>query len=258
MSVGSHAVSIEPVDVLILTAADGEDEAVRQVDEGAVGTWLETPGQEGFGFSVWTRSYRGANGQELKFALVRAFSMGGDAASNVAGRLVDAYKPQCLAMSGVCAGNPERAKLGDVIIADRVWRFDQGEVVRPKPRGPLKFLGDVTTYNLREQWKQLAERFAFSSDPSWRRSVPGRATSRPTGFSASCSKGATRPAPLRSPRCAATGTRLSRTCGSGVTSGSRAAIRSSPPRDGSTFRTSSTATGTNCPRRSRGESASDP
>jgi hypothetical protein len=37
---------------LILTAADGEDDAVRQVDEGAVGAWLQTPGPEGFGFML--------------------------------------------------------------------------------------------------------------------------------------------------------------------------------------------------------------
>jgi hypothetical protein len=38
------------VDVLIVTAADGEDEAVREVEEGALGPWSERDRQP----CVWT------------------------------------------------------------------------------------------------------------------------------------------------------------------------------------------------------------
>ena len=38
----------KPVDVLIITAALGEDDAVREVEDGGLGPWEETPGPEGY------------------------------------------------------------------------------------------------------------------------------------------------------------------------------------------------------------------
>lgn len=43
----------ERIDVLIVTAALGEDDAVRGVHEGAIGPWRETDGPPGYGFKVW-------------------------------------------------------------------------------------------------------------------------------------------------------------------------------------------------------------
>jgi hypothetical protein len=37
--------AVEPVDVLIITAAAGEDDAVRAVDEGGLGAWEERRGR---------------------------------------------------------------------------------------------------------------------------------------------------------------------------------------------------------------------
>jgi nucleoside phosphorylase len=47
--------------------------------------------------------------------------MGGAAAVGSIALLVEAYKPQCLAMCGVCAGRPGEVELGDVIVADVLW-----------------------------------------------------------------------------------------------------------------------------------------
>jgi hypothetical protein len=43
---------IEPVDVLIITAAEAGDDAVRLVEEGALDSWKETPGPPSYGFTV--------------------------------------------------------------------------------------------------------------------------------------------------------------------------------------------------------------
>ena len=114
--------AVEPIDVLIIAAAAGEDDAVRAVDEGGLGEWEETPGPPGFGFAVWRRWYQAADGGgRLSVALCRAYELGGESTGNAAARLVDAYQPRCLAMCGVCAGDPQKTQLGDVIIADRVY-----------------------------------------------------------------------------------------------------------------------------------------
>ena len=164
-----------PVDVLIITAADAEDKAVRLVEDGALGEWQETPGPPDYGFAVWKNRYRAADGGALTIALSRTVEMGGDAAAHAAARLVDAYKPRCLAMCGVCAGNPERVQLGDVIIADRVWRYDVGEQLNPTEGAKPEFLADTVTYQVKAQWKQAAEGFSPASVSSW---VPERPRER--------------------------------------------------------------------------------
>ena len=67
----SNSPLAEPVDVLILTAAEAEDDAVRLVDEGGIGPWQETPGPDGYAFKVWLRTYRAENGREMRVALSR-------------------------------------------------------------------------------------------------------------------------------------------------------------------------------------------
>lgn len=159
--------SIEPLDILIVTAADGEDDAVRLVEDGGVGVWQETPGPPDYGFSVWRRRYIAAGGGQLSVALTRAAKMGGEAAASAAARLVDSYRPQCLAMCGVCAGNPSRVQLGDVIIADRVWRYDEGALVNPVPGAKPEFKADTITHQLDAQWAQAAERFVVAESTAW-------------------------------------------------------------------------------------------
>jgi nucleoside phosphorylase len=123
----------KPVDVLIITAALGEDDAVREVEDGGLGPWEEAPGPEGYGFKVWFGEFQTDSGKPMRIALTRAYQMGTDSAVSAASLLTKAYSPRCLAMCGVCAGRPERTNLGDVIIADRVYRYDTGEEVNSLP-----------------------------------------------------------------------------------------------------------------------------
>jgi nucleoside phosphorylase len=86
-----------------------------------------------------------ANGQTLRLALVRAFAMGVEAAGHAAATLTQYFRPRCLAMCGVCAGRPDWTNLGDVIIADRVWRYDVGELVNATPGAVPQFNSDLMT-----------------------------------------------------------------------------------------------------------------
>jgi tetratricopeptide (TPR) repeat protein/nucleoside phosphorylase len=157
------------VDVLIITAADGEDDAVRLVDDGALGEWVEGP-DDAHRFTIWRRSYITANGRTLRVALSRAGQMGGEAAAIAASGLVKLLKPRCLAMCGVCAGRPGWTKLGDVIVADRVYRYDSGEEVVID--GVRTFKSDVTTYNLDAGWKQRAEQYDVNAHGTVLRNRP--------------------------------------------------------------------------------------
>src|SRR5689334_17871820 len=62
--------------------------------------------------------YRLADGTHLSVAVARATRMGSLATAPIAASLVERLRPRCLAMCGICAGNPADVGLGDVIIAD--------------------------------------------------------------------------------------------------------------------------------------------
>ncbi|MBM4328088.1 MAG: hypothetical protein FJ118_13110, partial [Deltaproteobacteria bacterium] len=154
----------KPVHVLIVTAARGEDEAVREVEDGGLGEWKETDDPEEYGFKIWFRDYETQRGSR-RVALTSALEMGPGPAGNAAARLVDLYKPQCLAMCGVCAGNPERTRLGDVIIADPVYDYDKGEEVQTESGTVLR--PNITTYQLNARWIDAAKLFSRPKNLPW-------------------------------------------------------------------------------------------
>src|ERR1035438_962309 len=108
------------VDVLIITALKEEYEAARDsvpprfTGNGSDPTWTEQDSSESAPHLL--RKLVDPDGCSLTVALARPTRMGGRSIAPIAATLVERLKPQCLAMSGVCAGNPSSVALGDVII----------------------------------------------------------------------------------------------------------------------------------------------
>lgn len=48
-------------------------------------------------------------------------------ATAVVSRVLEQYVPKVVAMTGICAGNPEHAKLGQLLIADMCWEYQSGK-----------------------------------------------------------------------------------------------------------------------------------
>lgn len=145
------------VDVLIITAADGEQEALLECKD-----WPDEP--EGYwkskedphGLSYWTRSFHCEDGTVFTVATTRALKMGALSATAAAYRLVSLMKPRCLAMVGICAGRRGYVKLGDVLAAERVVQLKSGlerlSYVDDQP--PSKEIHeDIITYNLHSVWQ---------------------------------------------------------------------------------------------------------
>ena len=144
-------------DVVVLTAIPLEYQAALQVEAGAwEGSQWEL--QEGpNGLPVAFRTFRGKGGRGLRVVAARAADMGAVAATNALLPLVEAYRPQCVAMCGVCAGRPGKTNLGDVIAAERLFFHDTGK------RLPEAMQQDLKTYNLRDDWKVALEQFGFAA-----------------------------------------------------------------------------------------------
>jgi tetratricopeptide (TPR) repeat protein/nucleoside phosphorylase len=134
-------------DVVILTALRLEYDAVLQVDAGVVHgwTWERTTGPNALPLAF--RSFEAPTGRPLRVAVAVAADMGAVAATHTLLPLVEALKPRCIAMCGVCAGRPNKTQLGDVVAASRLFYHDTGK------RLPNQIQRDLTTYQLRDDWK---------------------------------------------------------------------------------------------------------
>lgn len=154
------------VDVLIITALKEEYEAAQEAglrgyaDNPGIAAWedrdLETPTPYVVG------SYSVASGASMSVALARSTRTGANAIGPVVSSLVERLKPECLAMSGVCAGNPAVVALGDVIVAELAYAYDEGK------RTQQSFEGDHRQVPLSDAWVRSAQDLSANDLPSFR------------------------------------------------------------------------------------------
>lgn len=105
------------VDVLIITAIPEEYDAVRAV--GGLSPWTDHD-------AGGATPYATTRCRKLSVALARPTWMGGRNTGPIATTLTDLLKPACLAMCGVCAGNPGSTAPGDVVVAAPAFEWDEG------------------------------------------------------------------------------------------------------------------------------------
>ena len=127
------------VDVLIITALKMEFDAAKAAGAammpGGVGVARWEPRSSGEMTPYLLGEFVGPGDVSLSVALARSAHMGGREISPVTSRLVSELRPRCLAMSGVCAGNPARTALGDVVVPTLVYAFDEGKTTSVGFRG---------------------------------------------------------------------------------------------------------------------------
>lgn len=111
------------VDVLIIAALKDEYDAVKAV--AGVSRWQEhgVGGAEPYA----TATFRAGAGRAISVALARPTRMGGRGTGPIATTLTDRLQPTCLAMCGVCAGNPGDTAPGDVVVAAPAYEWDEGK-----------------------------------------------------------------------------------------------------------------------------------
>jgi nucleoside phosphorylase len=141
---------VDPVDVLIITALKMEYDAAKAHLQGWVPPRHRDKHPHGRG------TLPRANGDHLTVALAHAPRMSGRHAGPVATALSAGLSPTCLAMSGVCAGNPAEVALGDVVVAEMTYEYDEGKQTADE------FLADHRQYQLDSRWIQAAQHL----DPS--------------------------------------------------------------------------------------------
>lgn len=143
------------VDVLIIAALKDECEAARAA---AGVAW--TPHQADGGDPYVRGDYRCVDGRVLSIALARPVRTGGRSVAPLATSLAGELQPGCLAMPGVCAGNPAVVALGDVVVAEVAYEYDEGT------QTPEGFTPDHRQYRLDADWFRAAQEFDPAGLPS--------------------------------------------------------------------------------------------
>ncbi|MES5821139.1 TIR domain-containing protein [Streptomyces sp. RG80] len=161
------------VDALIITALKEEYEAARSVGLAGYGghpgvmAWEERESESLTPFLVGT--YVLADGSSMTVALARPTRMGATATAPVVSTLVERLRPRCLAMCGVCAGNPADVALGDVVVAELAYAYDEGK------RTQDGFEGDHRQVPAPDGWVRAAQDMETTDLPSFGEASPHEA-----------------------------------------------------------------------------------
>ncbi|GAA2644759.1 phosphorylase family protein [Paractinoplanes durhamensis] len=145
------------VDVLVITAIKEEYDAARAV--AGLSRWEDRDAEGETPYSV--SELRIGNGRTLSVALARPTWMGGRNTSPIATSLTDRLRPACLAMCGVCAGNPGATAPGDVIVASLAYEWDEG-----KHTGSA-FRSDPQQFPQDSRWVRAVQDFAPPDLPGY-------------------------------------------------------------------------------------------
>jgi tetratricopeptide (TPR) repeat protein/nucleoside phosphorylase len=153
------------VDVLIATALEMERNAVRDAaawrEDIRTGVRYWEPKDADNFPDCLLGEYALADGGSLTIALAHPTRMGSNFTSNIVSTLVERLKPRCLAMCGVCAGNPSDVALGDVVIANPVFQYDEGK------RTVAGFEGDLFPTPMDMRWVRRANELRTDGLPSY-------------------------------------------------------------------------------------------
>ena len=155
-------------DVLVITALAEELEALKEIAGHVSPDDQWEASEDSSGYVYFHRSVARDDGSSFRIAAANCVAMGERTAANAATRLVSDLRPACLAMCGVCAGDPNSVFLGDVIVADRAFPADDGKLVASSINSAGEtHLYDTTTFNLDDRWKHGALSLARDWNPQF-------------------------------------------------------------------------------------------
>ncbi|GAA4171814.1 hypothetical protein GCM10022251_67730 [Phytohabitans flavus] len=163
--VNHYGGSLDRVDVLVVAALPEEFDAAKAAGlatapAGPGVTRWEERDLDGVPPFLWGE-YRVDGQARFTMALARPTQMGGRATGPFAASLVDRLRPALLAMCGVCAGNPADTALGDVVVGEPVYEWDEGR------QSATGFEGDHRQFRLESRWLRATQDLDPSSLASY-------------------------------------------------------------------------------------------
>jgi nucleoside phosphorylase len=166
-------------DILIVTALKDERDAVLSYHEGLHEPWRSIQGPKGFNYHAATFELLHESPRKLRVVVARALQMGEQHTVSIVTRLMT-LSPSLIAMTGICAGDRRHTKPGDIIIAERVFKVEQGKLkawMESDGQRREDIYRDLTTYNLNPRILAAAQELRGT----WERRLP---SPRPLSYTA--------------------------------------------------------------------------
>lgn len=146
------------IDVAVITATADEFESVKKI--------IDHPKQTVFNKNDSTIYFVGeifAKNRKLKILLPFPYSMGIEAASALTTKIISSFRPRFIFMSGICAGNKNISKIGDIIIAEKSLNYNSiVEIEKSDESHDKKFMHHVSAINV--NLKNQLELFSGSDE----------------------------------------------------------------------------------------------
>jgi nucleoside phosphorylase len=142
------------IDVLVIAALDIELDALLDCSPG----WSKKNLEEQ---DYWQKTFKTIRNRKFTIAAATSGKPGRTKAVQVATLLKTRLKPNCFAMIGICAGNPDKVFQGDVIVADKIVDISPAEQ-RSTSEGLVKDISDIKSYNLESPWQANVKSLAKS------------------------------------------------------------------------------------------------
>lgn len=155
------------VDLLVITALPEELDAAKEA-AGDDARWQEQDRDGGPPYLLG--EIHTSTGGHLTVALARPTRMSGRVTGPVATALIQSLRPTCLAMCGVCAGNPDDTVPGDVVVAALTYQYDEGKLRSGQ------FQGDHQQIPLEDRWLRAAQDYDPAHLPSYGPATESEAT----------------------------------------------------------------------------------
>lgn len=111
----------EYYDIAVITALRSELDAVLRLPYGWEHFRLEDDP------TLYYRGHVNADGNDCTVVAASALRKGMAASAALATKLVLKFRPQILAMTGICAGVADKTSLGDVIVGNPTWDWGSGK-----------------------------------------------------------------------------------------------------------------------------------
>ncbi|HTK08814.1 MAG TPA: TIR domain-containing protein [Ktedonobacteraceae bacterium] len=144
-------------DVCIICALHEEAEAFLDVLK-THGTEPEEEYSPQLRRNFFSATIQNGKGEPLNLFITWAPDMGGSDIQDDLGRLLDVFPIRFAAMTGICAGNKDKVKLGDLIVAESTYLHDSGSYVSTADGGS-KHLYNVKNIQLLQPILQAVHGF---------------------------------------------------------------------------------------------------
>jgi nucleoside phosphorylase len=116
----------QPISLLLITALRRELTPVLKMHPEGPSGWTDV--EVGEGFFAYKADFPTMTGSFSVVAHAQP-AMGPNSASATITRLLAHFSPQLICMTGIAAGDPENTRLGDLVVSNRAFTYDDGKLV---------------------------------------------------------------------------------------------------------------------------------